>query len=202
MLTILGLGERGEAETWGERIWALPWDYMAAPRAEMLFEMHDRVLWERRERGYLERLQTSDVEIVMQRTHDDIPMSVAFPFDHADSVLWRGFPRASHGQFNWYNSSPAYMLAYALLNGEKRIRLEGINVKSDSEFFKEQPCLSYILGWAVAKGVRIEIPQRSDLCRFNPAIPYIDKIMHYSGRYGHVGVSFEEIEPSRQSQDP
>ena len=145
-------------------IWALPWDLEYACRASRLFEMHDRGLLEKpeslRSPDYFERLAEFPQPIYTQEHWDDVPSSVAYPLDEVRQTVFCGFPRARwDSQSDWYNSSPAYMIALAIHEGYKEIGLYGIDVRDDSEFAYESPCLEYLIGLAVGKGIKVTLPE-------------------------------------------
>lgn len=150
---------------WDWQVWGLPWDAEHYYRFDRHFEMHDRRLLEKPEAlrpdDYWERLATLS-PVYMQRQHDDLPGSVAYPLDDVQASVFKGFPRAQWSvgyQGDWYNSSPAYMLALAIHEGAERIGLYGIDVRDDSEFAYESPCLEYLIGLAVGRGIEVVIPE-------------------------------------------
>lgn len=145
-------------------IWALPWDAEYASRADRLFEMHDRALLEKpeslRSKDYFERLSELPQLIYMQRHWPDIPSSVPFPIAELKETVFSGFPRARwDDQEDWYNSSPAYMIALAIHEEAETIGVYGVDVLDDSEFSYESPCLEYLIGLAVGRGIEVIIPE-------------------------------------------
>lgn len=149
---------------WDWEVWGLPWDpeYF---RLDRFFEMHDRELLEQpealRPADYWERLAYLS-PVYMQRRWDDLPGAVPFPLRDVQETVFKGFPRAQWAtgfQGDWYNSSPAYMLALAIHEGAETIGLYGIDVRDDSEFAYESPCLEYLIGLAVGRGIEVVIPE-------------------------------------------
>lgn len=174
-------------------IWALPWDREYAPRASRLFEMHPRSLLEKPESlrapDYFKTLAEFPQPIYTQEHWDDVPASIAFPLDDVRQTVFKGFPRARWStQVDWYNSSPAYMLALAIHEGAETIGLFGIDVRDDSEFAYESPCLEYLIGLAVGKGIEVVIPEgptalgmfRGEGIKLGTMNPI------YNGRYGYI----------------
>lgn len=144
-------------------IWALPWDAEYASRATKLFEMHDRGLLEHpdslRPKTYFDDLAQFEQPVYMHRHWPDIPASVAFPLSELEKTVFAGFPRARWSdQKDWYNSSPAYMMALAI-HENKDFGLFGIDVLDESEFSYESPCLEYLIGLAVGRGLTVTIPE-------------------------------------------
>lgn len=75
------------------------------------------------------------------------------------------FPRAAiEAQFgSWIDSSPAWMLAHAILQGYKRIGIYGIHLASEMEYIKQKPNMCYLIGVARGAGIQVEVPEESPL---------------------------------------
>lgn len=180
-LIILGFGEPRLDRPVSARMWGLPWDMEYASSCEMLFEMHERSLWEERGPGYIERLNALQLPIFTQKVEPEVFQASPYPFSYVEGCL-PPFPRPD--QPDWYNCSAAYMLAYAIARKEPHIVLEGIILDTHGEWAYEQPCLSYLVGVAVGRGLRVDIPVQSHLCKFYGSIDYQGKVRDYDGRYG------------------
>ncbi len=171
------------------QMWGLPWDVEFWPRLDRYFEMHDRGLLEQpealRNSDYWDRLKTLS-PVYMQRHYPDIPGSIEFPLEALKGTVFKGFPRWD--QEDWYNSSPAYQIALGIHEGADEIGLWGVDVLDNSEFALENPCLSYLLGYAVAKGIKVHLPQGpTDLLKFRgDGIKLGTMQPSYVGRYGYV----------------
>ena len=162
-IAILGLSPSTHDQVpWDWEVWGLPWD-SDYPRINRFFEMHDRSLLEQPEAGrpddYWDHLSHL-APVYMQKHHDDIPGSIAFPLADIEKTVFQGFPRAEwDAQTDWYNSSPAYMLALAIHRDVDTIGLWGVDILDDSEFAYERPCLEYLIGLAVGKGIDVVLPE-------------------------------------------
>lgn len=75
------------------------------------------------------------------------------------------FPRtAIEAQFgDWFDSSPAWMLAHALLLGFKRVAIVGIHLASEMEYIKQKPNMCYLIGVARGAGIQVDVPKESPL---------------------------------------
>lgn len=191
-VAILGLSPSTHDQVpWDWEVWGLPWD-TDYPRIDRFFEMHDRELLEQPEAGrpgdYWERLSFLS-PIYMQQEHPDIPGSVRFPLEILEKEVFSGFPRGAwDDQKDWYNSSPAYMLALAIHEKADEIGLWGVDLLDDSEFSYERPCLEYLIGLAVGRGIKITLPEgptalgkfRGDGIKLGTMSPV------YNKRYGYV----------------
>lgn len=70
----------------------------------------------------------------------------------------------------YLTSSPAYMVAYAILEGATEIGLYGVDLSvSDHEYFWQRPCMEAWIGFAKGRGITVIIPEvshvgKSDYC--------------------------------------
>lgn len=164
---------------WGNsdwEIWGLPWDEGYWLRMSRLFEMHDLRLLQsaasKRGPDYLERLQEIDVPLYMQEQY--FPNVTPFPFDCT--------PR------RYYNSSIAYAIALAIHENAEEIAVYGVDMKGDDEYGYQKPNIEYLLGLAEGRGIKVTIPDKSPLLKFqNTGIWFYDDVPTYKDRYGWLG---------------
>jgi len=90
--------------------------------------------------------------IFMQEVHEDIPSSIRFPIEDV---------RKEFGTY--WRSSIAYVIAWAYLQGYKRIELYGFEMASDSEYWGQRANTCYIIAKAMAKGMDVYVPPTSKL---------------------------------------
>jgi hypothetical protein len=124
------------------------------------FEMHD--LDKHRNLPFivdeLKAFKEAGIPVITKQHYDFVPNCVPFPFDEM------------HCQY--FTSSIAYMIAYAIYKGADEIDLYGIQMATRVEFTNQRPCCEYWLGYAEGKGIKIFINRPSQLI-FSP-----------KGRYG------------------
>lgn len=166
--------------------WGLALDPMAF-RMLRLFEMHDRADLEARRRPeFWDLMALFEGFIYMQQEWPDIPCSVVYPLDQVIKDVFGGFPRArwsANPQPDWFNSSVAYMLALAIHYQARTIGLWGVDLGDDSEYAYERPCLEYLIGLAVGRGINVIIPEGpSNLGK--ASFEHLHKV--YPRRYGYV----------------
>jgi len=90
--------------------------------------------------------------IFMQDKYDDIPSSVKFPLDKIIK------------QFGTYwTSTLAYAVAFAYVQGYKRVELYGFEMASDSEYWGQRANAAYIIGKARGMGMDVYVPPISNL---------------------------------------
>lgn len=73
----------------------------------------------------------------------------------------RTFPRqAIEAAFGChFASSPAWMVGHALLEGVTELHIYGIHLATEWEYQKQKPNMTFLLGLAAARGVKIVIPR-------------------------------------------
>jgi len=172
-LVILGAGPtmtEGLQIARDQRCEAWGCNYMTDPELTRLFQMHgDSFIRSRFLAFYLEN--PPKVPIVMQHKWAEIPTSVAFPMrQHAEHI---GFSRMRINsrdgirQSNPYHAcTMGYMLSLALLHGcYDPIYIYGVDFYSElrHESTYERPSVEFYMGWALASGVTLEIPENSRL---------------------------------------
>lgn len=132
--------------------------YMDITKFHRWFELHPRADFERAEGGDLEHikaLQSFPIPVYMQRTWPDIPAARLLPKEHIEEAC----------RTTYFTSSPAWMLGLALLEGFEEIHLYGIDMAQDTEYAEQRPCIEFLLGQAVARGVKIYLPETSDILK-------------------------------------
>ena len=130
-------------------IWALGNQADKRPRVDRLFEIHDNLSEHPPE--YAQWLVDKNIPLVVS---DNFPLWA----DHVEV-----YPEADTANLIgsvYLTSSPAYMLAYALLNGYKDIHFYGVDMAvDDHEYFKQRPCFEAWCGLARGMGVKLTFPK-------------------------------------------
>jgi hypothetical protein len=182
-VAIIGSASSTIDETpWGDRsveIWSLAW--RKVPRADVLFEMHRTEAVKRDAKvphEYEKILNRIDCPIIMQEKHSDITKSIRYPIEYIRAAVGPMLDPFSDGDY--FVSSIAYMLAFALYLGYEEIHLYGIDLVTDSEYGYQKPNAEYLIGMARGLGRKVYIPENSALCRN----PYR---YGYESRHGEVG---------------
>lgn len=100
-------------------------------------------------------MKESKTPIVTSRTHPDYPALVEFPLE---DVL-------NHLGHDYFNSTAAYAVAFAIHIGVKKISLFGIDYtwENQTQAEKGRGCVEYWLGMARARNIEISIPKCSTL---------------------------------------
>lgn len=168
---INGLAPSSKAAPRSDRAYGLPWSGLSH-RYHVLFEMHDRSLWEQRGPEYLDYLKSLEVPVYMQRVEPDIPMSREFPLH--DAIHLGG---------DYFNSSIAYMLAFAALEGAD-VDIYGVDNHTHEEWWFERPCNEYWIGFMRGRGQEVWVHPSSSVTRFMREIMFLGERVKYRSRYG------------------
>lgn len=65
----------------------------------------------------------------------------------------------------YFSSTPAWMLAWMLMESYRDISIYGIHLSTEWEYINQRPNMEFLLGMALAQGVSFTIPQRSSLLK-------------------------------------
>jgi hypothetical protein len=98
--------------------------------------------------------QPHDFPIYMQKVFEQIPASVMYPIEEVK------------GLFGTYLTSTfAYMMALAILEKVDQISIFGFEMGSGTEYAYQRPCGEFLIGYARAKGIEVNVPDNSQLLR-------------------------------------
>lgn len=129
-------------------IWALGNQADKRPRVDRLFEIHDN-------------LSEHPPEYPQWLVDKKIPLVVSdkFPLKATHVEVYPERETAALIGSVYLTSSPAYMLAYALLRGYTDIHFFGVDMAvDDHEYFKQRPCFEAWCGLAKGMGVSLTFP--------------------------------------------
>lgn len=122
-------------------------------RISRIFEIHDDL--SEHSEIYTKWLVDKKIPMIVG---DKFPISSphvsVFPFKSANALMGEKL-----------SSTPAYMMAYALLQPNvTEIGIYGVDMAvDDHEYFLQRPVMYAWIGYAIAKGIKITIPQESSL---------------------------------------
>jgi len=115
--------------------------------------------WEPSFRGqkvndYIEDLKKLECPVYMQQEWPEIPNSKRFPIEEVTKY------------FGMYiTNSIAMQFAYALTQGFGEIQLWGIDMSHGTEWAYQRPNCEYFIGMAIGLGVKVLVPDESDLLK-------------------------------------
>lgn len=129
-------------------------------RVSRIFEIHENLTEHPDPAKYRAWLCSHGIPLVVGAKFAALhpaPQVEAYPYELVE---------ASYGAL-YLTSSPAYMVAYALLNPQiTEIAVYGVDLSvSDHEYFWQRPCMEYWIGFARGRGVKVTLPEQSHLCK-------------------------------------
>lgn len=137
-------------------IWACsPGNMNVLPRVDIWFELHANLLWpECVSYGgpYIEWLKQQKFPIYMQ-DQSFVPNAITFPKEEMVKKFGPYF----------FTSSFAWMMAFAISKGAKKIALYGIDMASKDEYILQRAGGQYFMQLAASLGIEVIAPKESDL---------------------------------------
>jgi hypothetical protein len=173
------------------QLWSLNDAYsLGMPRADQWFDLHPiPKMWFRpankrvfkegdipegvyvRPEGHVEWMKTraKTIPVWLQQTPpEDWPINAQrFPFERAKAFL-----KARPDQEAYVASSPALILAHAILEGFTEIHIYGIHLATQGEYIKQRPGFEWLLGKAEAMGIQIVLPPECPLLKHSHVYAY------------------------------
>ena len=157
-IAIVGGGPSSKEAPWDNKdyqIWALGnqmqrWE---GKRVDAIFEVH-------------EDLSEHDHKYPQWLVDFNKPLIVSDKFPiKADHVKTFDYDKLSYIG-DYFTSSPANMMAYAISLNPEEIAIAGVDMAvDDHEYFMQRPCMEMWVGYAMGKGIRVTIAKSSTLCK-------------------------------------
>ncbi len=143
-----------EDESW--EIWTLGCNVEQGRRITKLFELHTQYVLEEANswtglKPYLEKMGENTI---LGHPNQHLPNATMFPKDE----LIKKFG-------NYFTSSIAWMIGYAILQKPDVIGLWGIDMMGEEEYANQRPCCEYLLGIARGMNIPIIIADESPILR-------------------------------------
>jgi hypothetical protein len=122
-------------------------------RCNGTFQLHDPKVYKsphnRSDPYHWEWLQKPrDYPIWMQDIDPFVPGSQKYPLDEINQMFSSGFQWPDEEVIQFYTSTVPYMIALAVYLGYKKIKLYGVEMSSNTEYYYQQNSLSFWLGVA------------------------------------------------------
>lgn len=171
-IAIVGFTASREEAPWGEDGWELwlcnnLWG-LTPDSWHRLYDLHDLktirsdVNHEAFLRGHLQKgldgreRKLGNRPVYCFEPQPEWPTATAFPKDEITGVLGR-----------YFTNSISWMIAHALMEGVTELHIYGVDLATGGEYAAQRPSCEYLLGIAVGMGVRVHIPDSSDLLKLN-----------------------------------
>ena len=168
-LCILGTAESLSEAPFGDEsveMWAsgTAIAFPACERADVVFEMHPRRYWGAP--GPMERYIDFGGPVYMQDHYDEIPNSVAYPYDE----IKKRFHLDAMGPNLYVTNTITWMILLAIHQGYTDISLYGVHMSHDTEYAYQRSSCSWALGiihgmMLEGKPYRLHIAEQSSLLK-------------------------------------
>lgn len=144
----LGRDQARKAKNERSQVWCVARIYDKVPYADYVFDMHTS------HEQWTHNTYTAydHSKLVLRQPHTDFPFARLMP----TKDLLEEFGPVFTSSFSW-------LTAYAIYCGARHLSYYGVNMMHDSELGKQRDGLIFLLGFARARGIRIDTPQRSYL---------------------------------------
>lgn len=158
-------------------IWGLNELYHTIPRWTRWFQIHNRDVFQGdfsdRDEVHVEQLAGLKCPVYMVKAYEDIPNAVKFPIEEAAKFFTLCKEREGCDKVctlcrkmdAYFTNSISYMIALAIMEGFDEIHVYGVDMAQDSEYGHQKPSCEFFLGWARGAGIKVVLPDESDLCR-------------------------------------
>jgi hypothetical protein len=160
-------------------------------RVDGVFQMHIPALFRNKKnvnfKDHYEWLKKEHpYPIWMQEVYPDIPSSVKYPLEEISAEFLKDKLVTEDGEtIDLFTSTPAYALAMAIYQKRSPIYLFGIEMGSNTEFFRQRPGFYFWSGIAAGRGLK--------LVRRNKSLLFSERIYGYKGE---MMIQKQEIELS------
>lgn len=155
------------------KIWGCsPGNMNALPRVDAWFEIHSNLLWPEYEsygKPYIEWLKQQTFPVYMQErwpTTEGGWIETKSIVPNAQPIGWERLV-AEFGD-DFFTSSFAWMMAFAMMQGAKEIALYGIDMASRDEYILQRPGFFFFRHEAQRRGIKITAPNESDIMQSPP----------------------------------
>ena len=156
----------------------LPWP----KRVDGILQMHVPALWRNKnnvnhKEHYAWLQQPHPFPIWMHDVFPDVPASVKYPKDEiVEEFLLDKLTDDQGNRIEFFTSTPAYAMALAIYQKRNPIYLFGIEMGSDTEFFRQRAGFYFWCGLAIGRGLKI-IKHSKSLLFSEPIYGYKGEIM-------------------------
>ena len=168
------------------------------------FQMHLPPFWRSKKNvnyeKYYEWLQLPHpYPIWMIDTFEDVPASVKFPKDRIVSELLQGLVDENETQVENFTSTAAYAIALACYQKRTEIHLYGIEMASNTEFFRQKAGFYFWCGIALGLGIKI-VKNSKSLLFAEPIYGYRGEVMIQKQEFDLAMAKYEEDATKLQAE--
>jgi len=147
-------------------IWGLNDHWNNMPRATRWFEVNYEAckiakVSHQPDMTRMDWLKKCPIPVYMEEKYPEVPMSVRFPYEDIFNYICDMDPCGR----DYLTNSVSYMIAMAIYEGFDEISLYGVDMAVGSEYEKQRPSCEFFIGVAKGLGIKLYIPDQSDLLK-------------------------------------
>lgn len=139
-------------------------------RFDRWFEIHNPDSPSKKMEEHHEFMKVCHIPIYMQKKDERFPMSVKYPLDEITDL----FTKKGYNGAKYFTNSISYMIALAIYEGFKEIHVYGVDMAQQSEYSHQRPSCEYFLALAEGMGIKVHLPENSDLIKTGALYGYAD----------------------------
>jgi hypothetical protein len=177
-IAIIGYTASRHLAPWGQEGWEmwpcnnLPLHLLPGQEWHRLYDLHDHdtIVSDKAHEAFLRGetvksvqdgrdVNIGDRKVVVWKPREEWPNAVAYP---KDGVL-ETFSNLSGGRY--FSNSISWMIAHAICEAATEIHVYGVDMAQSGEYSAQRPSCEYWLGFAEALGIKVHIPDTSDLLK-------------------------------------
>jgi len=173
-------------EIWGlNELYKLVQTLPRQVRFDRWFEIHNPLSPSKNTKEHHDWLKVCPIPLYMQRKYPEFPASVEYPRDQVKAFFNRNFvfPGSNNtdtvtettqkgSRFADYSNQISWMLALAIYEGFEEIHIYGVDMAQKSEYAFQRSSCQFFIGYAAGLGIKVLIPQNSELCKFGQDYGY------------------------------
>ena len=114
--------------------------------------------------GHIEWLAQQSIPVYIQKPDPRVPRGIVFPRAEVEAFI-RDKAKGQAVDEDWFDSTPAYMLAWAMMEGYTEVHIYGIHLATEWEYQKQKSNMTYLIGLARGMGITVKVPKASPLLR-------------------------------------
>lgn len=103
-------------------------------------------------------LATFPGPVYMTEPEERFPTAVRLPIEDLTRVIFGGIEVGNPSGCYWTNTI-AYMVALAVVEGFQEIHVYGVDMVNAEEYLTQRPGVTFVLGVAVGRGIRVVLPK-------------------------------------------
>lgn len=181
--------EDKEFEIWGLNELYKFFHQKPGTRADRWFEIHNPESPSKNNEVHRAFLKKFPLPIYMWKHYDEFPSSVPYPLEEVkgmmnEHMIFPGSKTESRYQnvgakYSNFSNQITWMMLLAIYEGFKEIHVYGVDMATKEElktadgkvevvgeYIWQRPSCEAVIGFALGRGIKILVPQNSELCKF------------------------------------